>query len=119
MNPIIEKLVQSMKNICTRSTCETKQCSCLRPTDSELERLTGEPHFAGYPLYSGLPPPARGINPIVERLAEKAGVVIRTKFGKPVNLDELEVFADLIIEECCDYVRAIDAMQVRDHFWRA
>jgi hypothetical protein len=59
------------------------------------------------------------MNPIVERLAEKAGVVIRTKFGKPVNLDELEVFADLIIEECCDYVRAIDAMQVRDHFWRA
>ena len=119
MNPIIEKLLQSMKNICTRSTCESKQYSCLRPTDSELERLTGEPHFAGYPLYSGLPPPARDINPIVERLAEKAGVVIRTKFGKPVNLTELEVFADLIIEECCDYVRAIDAMQVRDHFWRA
>ena len=57
------------------------------------------------------------MNPIVERLAEKAGVVIRTKFGKPVNLDELEVFADLIIEQCCYQVREIDAMQIRDHFW--
>jgi hypothetical protein len=121
MNPIIEKLVQSMKNIFTRNTCETKlgyQCSCMRPTDSELERLTGEPHFAGYPLQSGMPP-ARDMNPIIERLAEQAGVVIRTKFGKPVNLVELEKFADLVIEECCDYVRAIDAIQVRDHFWRA
>lgn len=117
MNPIVEKLLQSMKNICTRSTCESKQCSCLRPTDSELERLTGEPHFAGYPLYSGLPPPARDMNPIINELAEQAGVVIRTKFGKPVNLTELEVFADLIIEQCCYQVREIDAMQIRDHFW--
>ena len=116
MNPIVEKLLQSMKNICTRSTCESKQCSCLRPTDSELERLTGEPHFAGYPLYSGLPP-ARGINPIINELAQQANAVIRTKFGKPVNLDELEVFADLIIEQCCYQVREIDAMQIRDHFW--
>ena len=33
---------------------------CVRPTDAELERLTGEPHIDGYPLYSGLPPPAKG-----------------------------------------------------------
>ena len=25
-------------------------------TDHELERLTGEPHVDGWPLYSGLPP---------------------------------------------------------------
>ena len=31
----------------------------LRPTDAELERLTGEPHIDGYPLYSLLPPPAK------------------------------------------------------------
>ncbi len=31
----------------------------LRPTDAELERRTGEPHIDGYPLQSGLPPPAK------------------------------------------------------------
>ena len=40
MNPILKKLMQNM------CKCED-QCSCMRPTDSELERLTGEPHFAG------------------------------------------------------------------------
>ena len=25
-------------------------------------------------------------------------------------------FAELIIEECCDYVRAIDAMEIKKHF---
>lgn len=34
------------------------QCIWLRPTDSELERRTGEPHIDGWPLYSGLPPAA-------------------------------------------------------------
>ena len=32
---------------------------CMRPTDVELERRTGEPHIDGYPLQSGLPPPAK------------------------------------------------------------
>ena len=32
----------------------------LRLTDVELERRTGEPHIDGYPLQSGLPPPAKG-----------------------------------------------------------
>ena len=31
----------------------------LRPTDAELERRTGEPHVDGWPLQSGLPPPAK------------------------------------------------------------
>ena len=111
MNPILKKLMQNM------CKCED-QCSCKRPTDSELERLTGEPHFAGYPLQSGIPPaqssgdhlrqsnglhalqPARDMNATINELAEQAGAVIRTKFGKPVNLYELEKFADLIIREC-------------------
>ena len=29
-----------------------------KPTDADLERLTGEPHIDGWPLYSGLPPSA-------------------------------------------------------------
>lgn len=57
------------------------------------------------------------MNPIINELAQQAGIVIRTKFGKPVNLDELEKFADLIIEQCCYQVREIDAMQIRDYFW--
>jgi hypothetical protein len=85
----------------------------MNPTDAELERLTGEPHIGGYPLQSGMPPPRATIN----ELAEQAGAVIRTKFGKPVNLDELEKFADLIIEQCCYQVREIDAMQIRDYFF--
>ena len=32
----------------------------LQPTDAELERRTGEPHVDGWPLQSGLPPPAKG-----------------------------------------------------------
>jgi len=102
-----------MQNMCK---CED-QCSCMRPTDSELERLTGEPHFAGYPLQSGMPPPARDMNATINELAEQAGAVIRTKFGKPINLYELEKFADLIIEQCCYQVREIDAMQIRDYFF--
>jgi hypothetical protein len=85
----------------------------MNPADAELERLTGEPHIGGYPLQSGMPPSRATIN----ELAEQAGAVIRTKFGKPINLDELEKFADLIIEQCCYQVREIDAMQIRDHFW--
>ena len=73
------------------------------------------------------------MNPIIKQLAEQAGMNIKTNisgvglvFGtfegyktSHVSVEELEKFADLIIEECCDYVRAIDAMQVKDHFWRA
>ena len=57
------------------------------------------------------------MNPIINELAEQANAVIHTKFGKPVNLVELEKFADLVIERCCYQVREIDAMQIRDHFW--
>ena len=32
---------------------------CMRLTDAGLERITGEPHIEGYPLYSLLPPPAK------------------------------------------------------------
>jgi hypothetical protein len=41
---------------------------------------------------------------------EKLGIVYT--FSEPA----LEKFAELIIEECCDYVRAIDAMEIKKHF---
>lgn len=58
-------LRRGVDGICTRSTCECEreglgdQCIWLRPNDAELERRTGEPHIDGWPLYSGLPPPAK------------------------------------------------------------
>ena len=39
---------------------------------------------------------------------EKLGIVYT--FSEPA----LENFAELIIEECCDYVRAIDAMEIKN-----
>ena len=30
--------------------------------------------------------------------------------------EELEKFAELIVRECCDLVREIDAMEIRKHF---
>ena len=38
----------------------------LRLTDVELERRTGEPHIDGYPLQSGLPPPAEHMNDLLK-----------------------------------------------------
>jgi hypothetical protein len=40
--------------------CLFWQSIWLRLTDVELERRTGEPHVDGWPLQSGLPPPAKG-----------------------------------------------------------
>jgi hypothetical protein len=60
----VRPLRRGVDGVCTRSTCECEreglgdQCIWLRPTDSELERRTGEPHIDGWPLYSGLPPAA-------------------------------------------------------------
>ena len=58
-------LRRGVDGICTRSACECEreglgdQCVWLGPNDAELERRTGEPHIDGYPLQSGLPPPAK------------------------------------------------------------
>ena len=40
------------------------------------------------------------MNEQIRELAEKACAVTRNTFGKPMNLDELEKFAELIVREC-------------------
>ena len=61
----VRPLRRGVDGVCTRNTCECEreglgdQCIWLRPTDAELERITGEPHIDGWPLYSGLPPAAK------------------------------------------------------------
>jgi hypothetical protein len=40
------------------------------------------------------------------QLAEESGAVVRGTFGKPMNLDELEQFAKLIVEQCARIARA-------------
>ena len=40
------------------------------------------------------------MNDRIRELAEQAGVVMRGTFGKPMNIDELEKFAELIVKEC-------------------
>ena len=42
------------------------------------------------------------MNDRIRELAEQSGVVMRGKFGKPMNIDELEKFAELIVQECAD-----------------
>jgi hypothetical protein len=40
------------------------------------------------------------MNDRIRELAEQSGVVMRGTFGKPMNIDELEKFAELIVGEC-------------------
>ena len=40
------------------------------------------------------------MNEKIKKLAEQSGVVMRGTFGKPMNIDELEKFAELIVREC-------------------
>ena len=35
---------------------------------------------------------------------------------KPTAWCDVEKFAELIVRECCDLVREIDAMEIRKHF---
>ena len=62
------------------------------------------------------------MNERIRELAEQAGMT-DDKFGMFFAKDkhnedgvDLEKFAELIIAECCDQVRAIDAMTIRQHF---
>ena len=53
------------------------------------------------------------MNERILELAKQAGL----KFPSEEALSPVEIkFAELIIEECCDYVRAIDAMEIKKHF---
>jgi hypothetical protein len=70
------------------------------------------------------------MNDRIKKLAEEAGMNIKTNvigtalvFGtfegyktSHISVEELEKFAELIIVKCCDQVRAIDAMTIRQHF---
>ena len=38
------------------------------------------------------------------------------KVPVPAFLNRMDRFTELIIQECCDQVRAIDAMEIRKHF---
>jgi hypothetical protein len=40
------------------------------------------------------------MNERIRELAEQAGAVVCGTFGKPMNIDELEKFAELIVKEC-------------------
>ena len=58
------------------------------------------------------------MNERIRQLAVEAGMIV----GEPNGFDMTRLmpkevkFAELIIEECCDYVRAIDAMEIKKHF---
>ena len=58
------------------------------------------------------------MNERIKQLAVEVGMIV----GEPNGFDMTRLmpkevkFAELIIEECCDYVRAIDAMEIKKHF---
>jgi len=57
------------------------------------------------------------MNERIRDLAEQATTYIDPIANDGVCWDfDKEKFAQLIIEECCDYVRAIDAMEIKKHF---
>jgi hypothetical protein len=47
------------------------------------------------------------MNDRIRELAEQSGVVMRGTFGKPMNIDELEKFAELIVKECVNEIAYI------------
>ena len=47
------------------------------------------------------------MNDRIRELAEQSGVVMRGTFGKPMNIDELEKFAELIVQECINEIAYI------------
>ena len=56
------------------------------------------------------------MNERIKKLAEQAGMEPEDGAIWWVGDGDLEKFAELIIAECCDQVRAIDAMTIRQHF---
>jgi hypothetical protein len=58
----------------------------------------------------------------IRQLAEQAGAVFEQTNGlndcpqDSLVGDEIEKFAELIVQECCDQVRMVDAMEIKRHF---
>jgi hypothetical protein len=46
----------------------------------------------------------RKMNERIRELAEQAGAVVCGTFGKPMNIDELEKFAELIVKEFAELI---------------
>ena len=56
------------------------------------------------------------MNERIRELAIQAGYT-KDMFGiGHWDMPECKKFAELIVRECCDYVRAIDAMEIKKHF---
>ena len=59
------------------------------------------------------------MNELIEHLAERATKEMdQEAFSEDMNIpaEWYHKFAELIVKECCDYVRAIDAMEIKKHF---
>jgi hypothetical protein len=60
------------------------------------------------------------MNERIKQLAEQARAVkYEVDYQRdtyPTNLEELKKFAELIVKECCDQVRMVDAMEIKRHF---
>ena len=60
------------------------------------------------------------MNERIRKLAEQAKAESSLWLGSEpamtMTYDELEKFAKLIIEECCDVVRFIDGVDIKKHF---
>ena len=57
------------------------------------------------------------MNERINELAEKACAVTRNTFGKPMNLDELEKFAELIVRRMLDITDAHTEVFQTDRDW--
>ena len=53
------------------------------------------------------------MNERILELAREAGLLVHNPTGVPTKLEK---FAELIVQECCNQLREIDAMAIRKHF---
>jgi hypothetical protein len=62
------------------------------------------------------------MNKRIKELVEQAGIKMKYRPEYSgldtaiVNFMDLEDFAELIVKECCDQVRMVDAMEIKRHF---
>ena len=57
------------------------------------------------------------MNERIRQLAEQAGAVVCGTFGKPMNIDELEKFAELIVQECISIAQDHDQYLLDKKKW--